>query len=142
MTGPGVVRHLLVAVDGSASSTRALRLAADMAKAFGAELQIVHVGPVRQLPVLMGEASDPRGDDDAQSILLDAVRIARSQGVEAKVVRRHGRPADQIVRAVAELRPDLVVMGTRGLSRGRGLLLGSVSRVVVKKSKVQVVLVR
>ena len=55
---------------------------------------------------------------------------------------RRGRAATQIVRAVTAYRPDLIVMGTRGLTGAKSLLLGSVSRSVSRQSTAQVVLVR
>lgn len=136
------VRAILVPVDGSASSRRAVTLASEMAHAFGATLMLLHVAPVKELPVLMSEAEDPREDRESELVLGEDTKIARGYGVEPSVVVRHGRTATQILRQVERSRPDLIVMGTRGLSGAKGVLLGSVSRAVSRNARIQVVLVR
>ena len=138
----GGVRTILVPVDGSPSSRRAVHLAAEMARAFGARLTLLHVAPVKELPVLMSEAEDPREDQEAELVLGEEARIARGLGVEPSVVVRRGRTASQILRHVEKIRPDLLIMGTRGLTGARSILMGSVSRVISRRAKVQVVLVR
>jgi len=144
MTAPSErqgVRSILVPVDGSASSRRAVTLAAEIARAFGATLTLLHVAPVKELPVLMSEVKDPREDQQAELVLGEDTKIARGSGVEPSIVVRHGHTATQILRQVEKSQPDLIVMGTRGLAGAKGVLLGSVSRVVYQKAKVQVVLV-
>jgi nucleotide-binding universal stress UspA family protein len=138
----GGVRTILVPVDGSPSSRRAVHLAAEMARAFGARLTLLHVAPVKELPVLMSEAEDPREDQEAELVLGEEARIARGLGVEPSVVVRRGRTASQILRHVEKIRPGLLIMGTRGLTGARSILMGSVSRVISRRAKVQVVLVR
>ena len=136
------VRTILVPVDGSASSRRAVQLAAEMSRAFGARLTLLHVAPVKELPVLMAEAQDPREDEEAGLVLGEEVKLARGYGVEPSIVVRRGHTASQILRQVEKSRPDLIVMGTRGLTGARSVLLGSVSRVISRRAKAQVVLVR
>jgi nucleotide-binding universal stress UspA family protein len=136
------IRSILVPVDGSASSRRAVQLAAEMSRAFGAKLTLLHVAPIQELPVLMSEAEDPREDREAELVLGEQAKIARGLGVEASVVVRRGRIATQILRHVEGSKPDLVIMGTRGLTGAKSLLLGSVSRSVSRRAQSQVVLVR
>jgi nucleotide-binding universal stress UspA family protein len=138
---PGV-RSILVPVDGSASSRRAVTLASEMAQSFGAMLTLLHVASVKELPVLMSEVEDPREDREAELVLGEDAKIARGYGVEPSIVVRHGHTATQILRQVEKSQPDLIVMGTRGLAGAKGVLMGSVSRTVAQKAKVQVVLVR
>lgn len=65
-------------------------------------------------------------------ILERAERMARSQGVQNVDTRLlDGDPTDQIVKAATEENTDLIVMGSRGLSDLKGLLMGSVSHKVV-----------
>lgn len=136
------VRSILVPVDGSPSSRRAVRLASEMARAFGARLTLLHVSPVRELPVLMAEAEEARESEEAQLVLGEEAKAARSVGVDPTVELRHGRASSQIVQFAAERAPDLIVMGTRGLTGARSVLLGSVSRAVSRRAKAEVVLVR
>ncbi len=113
-----------------------------MAVAFEASLTLLHVASVGDLPVLMGEVESTRESEEGQVILSEEVRLARAAGADPKVVLRRGRAIGQILRVADLLHPDLIVMGTRGLSRTRGILLGSVSGAVSRRAKVQVVLVR
>jgi nucleotide-binding universal stress UspA family protein len=136
------IRTILVPVDGSPSSRRAVQIAAEMSRAFGAELTLLHVTPVKELPVLMAEAEDPRENEQVELLLGAEARIARGFGVEPSVVVRRGRAASQIIRQVEQSNPDLIVMGTRGLTGAKSVLMGSVSRVIARRVKAQVVLVR
>ena len=136
------VSSILVPVDGSPSSHRAVELAAQMAHAFGASLTLLHVAPIDDLPVLIAESESERETEEGQLVLAEEVKAARRLGVEPKVDLRRGRPAGQIVRASAELQPDLIVMGTRGLTGAKSVLLGSVSRAISRHARSQVVLVR
>jgi nucleotide-binding universal stress UspA family protein len=139
---PSTVRSILVAVDGSPSSRRAVRLAVEIAAAFRARLTLLHVSAVPQFPTLIAEVDEPRENDEAQLVLGEEAKVARSRGVEPLVHRRRGRAAPQILAYASAHSPDLIVMGTRGLTGAKSVLLGSVSRAVSTRAKAQVVLVR
>jgi nucleotide-binding universal stress UspA family protein len=139
---PGPVRSILVPVDGSASSRRAVALAATMAHSLPATLTLLHVAPIDDLPVLIGETEATRATEDGQMILAEEVKSVRRHGVEPSIELRRGRAAGQILRVAATLDPDLIVMGTRGLTGAKSLLMGSVSRTISRRAKAQVVLVR
>jgi len=136
------VRRILVPIDGSPSSHRAVELAAQMAHALGASLTLLHVAPVRELPTIIGETEEPRGTEEGQLLLGEEAKAARRLGVDPAVDLRRGRPSTQIVRSAAEHHADLIVMGTRGLTGARSVLLGSVSRAVSRQATAEVVLVR
>jgi len=139
---PERVSRILVAVDGSEPSRRALNLAADVAKALGAEITILHVIEVEELPSLIGEAEDARADEDAQIILGTAAKLVMAKGVTPKIVVRKGHPTRQILRYSEAYSPQLIVLGSRGVTGARGVLLGSVSSAISKKARASVVLVR
>ncbi len=67
-----------------------------------------------------------------------------STGADAKceIKIAEGKPATSILRALSEVQPDLVVMGTHGRSRLDHLLIGSVAERVVRKAPCSVLLVR
>ena len=136
------VHSILVPVDGSASSGRAVRIAAEMARAFGAELTLLHVVPLAQFPALIAETDESRETDEAQLLLAEETKLARSLGTQPLAKIRRGRVADQILRYAAAHPPDLIVMGTRGLTGAKSVLLGSVSKAISSRAKAQVVLIR
>jgi nucleotide-binding universal stress UspA family protein len=144
MRGSGAVsvRKILAPVDGTPASRTAVHLAAQMAVAFGAELTILHVVGVTELPVLMGELESPAEVERGEVVLAEAARLARRDGVEPRVRLRRGRAADQILRHAAEAGSDLIVMGTREYRGTRAVLMGSVSRAVSHRARASVVLVR
>ena len=79
----------------------------------------------------------------ANQVLDEAAAKARKQGVES--VRTHvgsGDPSGQIIAHAKRRKSDLVVLGTRGLSKTEGLLLGSVSRKVVNLCHINCMIVR
>ena len=139
--GPSVHR-LLVAVDGSEGSGRALRLAARLARAMRSEVTLVHVGRLREDPLLAAESERSADEEDSRRILADAGRLLTEAGVPCQVELLHGRPAEEIVRSARRHRAALVVLGTRGLTGARRILLGSVSQAVSAGADCSVLLVR
>ena len=131
-------RRILVAVDGSDASSRAVEMAFTIADATGATVTAVvgwnleiHEGVVVTEHSSERWAAVERRYAAVGHGIVDPVS-ARHPGVEVDVVVRHGSPARAVVETAAELDVDLVVVGSRGLGGFRGLLLGSVSRRVVE----------
>lgn len=138
-----MIAKILVATDGSEHAKKAVAFAADMAAAYGAELDLIHV--MREL----GASVIPREmrayeriehievtqrdllDSLAREILQAAADIAAVHRVaRVKTLATTGDPAGEVVKYAEENGIDLIVMGTRGLSGLEALLLGSVARKV------------
>ena len=140
-------RRIVVAVDGSDPSRRALEVALASADASGASVTCV-LG--WHLEVQNGVVVTEPGSDSWVEVeerygrlvhrVVDPV-AARHPGVEVTVDIRHGLPSKAVVEAGAELDADLVVVGRRGRGGFAGLLLGSVSRRVVQNAGRVVVVV-
>jgi nucleotide-binding universal stress UspA family protein len=133
-----VIGHILVAIDGSEHSRRAARFAHDLAQQIGARITLLFVlEPPRMLPLgFLDSAAIAPPHTDAKSIesvqrLLEqlAADLPKAQ-VEKQV--EMGEPADTIVAVSQQLGVDLIVVGSRGLSRGGKWLMGSVSDRVVQ----------
>ncbi len=147
-----MIKSILVGTDASPPSNRALAMAIDMAATHGAKLDIIYVVRDMQLPAKLRKMAEveslaeSRGDVlmfVANQVLDEAAAKARKRGVEA--VRTHvgsGDPAGAIIAHAKRRRSDLVILGTRGLSKAEGLLLGSVSRKVVNLCQVNCMIVR
>lgn len=148
-----MISNILVPLDGSGHARKALELAADLAAGAGARMHLVHVllrGPVpeqiRKLsdkpgrlepPLVVGaayiEASLPRDvlEDIAAKVLEEGRRVATEKGVkEVETAWVEGDPARAILEQAAASGADMIVMGSRGLSNLKGLLVGSVSHKV------------
>lgn len=139
------MRRILVAVDGSEPSRRAVRRAADLAAKYGAELLLVNVLPDGAREVVPKELADyaeiehvyvTKGDllrGIAEQILRQAEADAREAGVaEVRSIVDSGDPATAIAELARTEGAELVVLGRRGLGTLAGLLLGSVSHKVTQ----------
>lgn len=137
-------KNILVAVDGSEHALEAARLAGEFARHMQAELRLVTAyDPV---PTYLGEPNLQRALDErftqASQVLQEAIQQIGETPFELKTEILEG-PAAEAILAVAEARGnDLIIMGTRGLGRLKGLLLGSQSQKVVAHASCPVLLVR
>ncbi|MGQ9587620.1 MAG: universal stress protein [Thermoplasmata archaeon] len=131
-----------MAVDGSKESNAAVQLASRIAKALVSEVTLVHVVEIEELPTLIVEAEDKGLEELGQLVLGASLKLARAGGVDAKLVLRKGHPAGQILRCASEYKPNLIVMGSRGITGAKGILMGSVSMAVSKKAACSVIIVR
>lgn len=139
------MKHIVLAVDGSDPSNRALALAIEMASKFDAELSLLHVlEPLFVPPEPYGfnsGALDEASREYGKQMLKDALEVAEKKGVRASTALLAGTPPEAIVEASNELGADLVVIGSRGQGRVGRFLLGSVSDRVLHQSKVPVLVV-
>lgn len=130
---------MLVATDLSAGADLALRAARRFLAAGGA-LRLVHVIPY---PVVAAEGG-------ATALVVDAELVARTESDLARVASaagasyavRRGHVASEVAQEAETFGADLVVVGSRGLSRTKRLLLGSVARSVARRSPVSVLVAR
>lgn len=136
-------RKVLIAVDGSAHSKRAIAYGAKIAAQNGAEVVLFHVmrhlGSDRVPPdleelehiehVRLTEADMLRGVADA--VVIEARDLAGTQGAtNVQSVIQDGDPATRILEYCKAHEVDLIVIGRRGLGGLASLLLGSVSQKV------------
>jgi nucleotide-binding universal stress UspA family protein len=139
------IGSLLVAVDGSAGSERALAYANLIAGKFGARVVVVvaYDPPVtvRRRGILEVEGARAEMEADAKEIASEAVQLLTGVGLEASATVVRGDPAEAIIETGETEGVDMIVMGRRGMGRLKGLLVGSVSERVVRHSAIPVVLV-
>ncbi|HWQ23973.1 MAG TPA: universal stress protein [Gaiellaceae bacterium] len=137
-------RHLLVAVDGSEASERALQKGLELARLLNASVTALAVeGPLPAYAATIGEVEEVRREKDAFfGRLADEVRArARAAGVEIEVEVRPGHAAELISRVAAERDADLIVIGHRGHFL-RDHLLGSTADRVAEHAACPVMIVR
>jgi nucleotide-binding universal stress UspA family protein len=148
---PTMYERILVAVDGSAASARAVSHAIALGKAFGAQLRILHVVDMGWLAVGPELAIDTHGIAAARRAagekdLALALEQARAAGLEpeSRLVET-GAPGQrlpaQIVEEAQAWRADLIVLGTHGRGGAERLFLGSVAEGVARRASVPVLLV-
>jgi len=98
------------------------------------EALLVHVAPPERRP-------EAEGVSDARARLDDLAEELRGMDIEVETSVREGEAADEILAAEAEFDPTTVLMGSRGRSPMRRLLLGSVSEDVTARATSNVLLV-
>ena len=143
-------RRILVAVDGSPTSTKGLREAIRLAKDGRGQLVLVHVvNEFFAFANLDGFAPGvdlvPSLREGGRRILARAKALADKQRVRVRTVMREtlgGPAADTIVREARKQRADVIVLGTHGRRGLRRAVLGSDAEQVVRRSPVPVLLVR
>ena len=144
-------RNILIAVDGSKHAERAFEEAVDLARQSNASLTAitavseiapwVFVGGYGALvpPVSPDELQEQSAHEHER--MLDAMVDRVASGLPVRKVVAHGSPAEAILTQVRDGGHDLIVMGSRGRSELRSLLLGSVSHHVLQTSPVPVLVV-
>src|SRR6266536_1845023 len=136
--------NILVAIDGSEHSKRALAEAADLAKLSDASLTVMTAVPDASVWTLGGgygglvapislEDLNAQVRKEYEEMLTSAVASV-PRGVPIEKVLAQGAAAPAILEQVEKGGHDLVVMGSRGRGEVRSLMLGSVSRHVIRPS--------
>lgn len=136
--------RILLAVDGSDHALHAAKVAADLARCMKAELRILVVYP--PIPPYLGEPNLQQAInsrlDEAQTILQKAVDAVGEIPAEIHTELIEGDAAEVIIEVAKTRNSDLIVMGSRGLGRLAGLLLGSTSQKVLNHAPCPVLIVR
>jgi nucleotide-binding universal stress UspA family protein len=126
-----VIQRVLVAVDGSDPSLKAVRMAAEIAQRFGAKLTLVHVVPRLLLPPdvygLTIATVEREHRTYAEGVLERAVVAVNAPGMEASTEVLFGSPAECIAEKAAAPDVGMVVLGSRGHGAVARVFLGSVS---------------
>ncbi|NUQ83067.1 MAG: universal stress protein [Anaerolineales bacterium] len=137
-------KRILLAVDGSEHALRAANIAAELARSMKAELRIVVV--YDPIPPYLGEPNLQHAIDarlkEAQAILDKAVEAAGELPGEIHTGMIEGNPAEAIIEVAQTRECDLIVMGSRGLGRLAGLLLGSTTQKIVSHAPCPVLIVK
>ncbi len=133
---------IVVGIDGSGHSGKALAWAADEGKLRGLRLQLIYAFPA--LLSLVGSTAHeyyPQVEQEAQMVLDRALAdLADHEGVEVERTLVPGNPAKVLVDASRGA--SMLVIGSRGLGEFRGMLLGSVSIHCVQQAHCPVVVIR
>ena len=142
-----VMKRIVVPLDFSANSTRALDYAYALAKKFDAALHLLHVcevpsmltGSMDAYAIAYTDWSQRMGEEAERE--LDKLR-ARLTGVKVSTEVLFGNPARAIVTAAHTNDADLIVMGTHGHSAVMHMVMGNVAERVVRTADCPVLTVR
>lgn len=138
---PRPIRRIVLAIDGSKSSDKALRflvrnLRGQQAGPNGElsiEVAVVHIMPFLQYPEIK---------DAGQKLHQRYAEQLINAGYVVESISQLGHPADEILRVALRKKADMIVTGAKGLGAIARFLLGSVSTKVVQHSSCSVLVVR
>ena len=138
-----MMKNILVPVDGSEGSDRAVAEAIAMAEVCEAKLNFLYVANINQLAI-NACLSDAilEAVTKAGNVILDRAMDLVPSGIEKEAFSETGSPAVVILEIAANNDIDLIVMGSRGLGIVKGVLLGSVSQYIVEQAKCPVMVVK
>jgi nucleotide-binding universal stress UspA family protein len=163
------IRTIVAGYDDSETSGRALERAGELARALGARLVVVSVGPREGALELIPESMEPlmmvpagaggaippsaipapaegtsaTGQNDPAELMLERARfLLRQRGLDAEFAKGSGDPADELLRVAHERDADLIVVGTHEGGFLDRLLRGDVSSAVTRRADRDVLLVR
>ena len=140
------IQVILVPVDGSPDSAKAVALGTQLARACEASLSVLYVLPAESLVTIGAQAlTDAQLEETKDRMAqraFETVRAAAAEGSGVATETAIGNPSQEIVEHARRNHVDLIVMGSRGLSEFQQLLLGSVSSQVVHHAPCSVVIAR
>ncbi|HYG36518.1 MAG TPA: universal stress protein [Clostridia bacterium] len=137
---PFSLKRILVPVDFSECSKKALAYAVPFARQFKAELVLINV--LSPYPVTPEMAPIGVEDFEGAAIEMEKVRELVGEGVAVKTLLRKGSPHLEIFEAAKELEADLIILATHGRTGLAHLLLGSTTEKVVRQAPCPVLVVR
>ena len=141
-----VFTNILVAMDGSEASQRALSQAVDLAKLCNAKLHTIYVvetGLFSSLPMegtveIMYSVLEKEGEE----VMESAKKYASEKSITVITHMKQGHAGSEILALAEEEKSDLIIVGSHGKSNTDRLLIGSVSTFVVTHSTVTTMVVR
>ena len=138
-----MLKNILVPVDGSEGSDRAVAEAIKLAEVCEGKLNFLYIANINQLAInaclsdVVLEAVTKAGN-----VILDRAMQMVPSGIKKEAFSETGSPAVAILDFAEHSGTDLIVMGGRGLSPVTGFLLGSVSQEVMEEAKCAVLVAK
>lgn len=137
-------KKILVGYDGSENAKRALSVALDLAKKYGAEITAASVAHAPDYAATRDEVDG--SIEDARRFFergfKEVKELAEKEGVSLNTVVLVGHPGDALTHLAEKEGYDLIVVGARGLSGIKRYIMGSVSTHVVRLAHCPVLVVK
>jgi nucleotide-binding universal stress UspA family protein len=140
-----MIKNILFATDGSPASVHAASYVASIAQKYDAKVLVIHA--FHTLPDHLGEPNYSQAMyktlEDASKVTETAVNTLMALGVkEVDSEYIEGPPVDVILNVINVRRPDLMIIGSRGLGTWKGAIMGSVSAALTQRCECPVLVVK
>lgn len=139
--------QIVVGTDGSDTAKQAVAEATRLAKALGAELQVVSsYKPLRGAKIVGAPEGavkvwGPMMDVEVDAILNQAAAAAKAQGVEVAIHAVEGDPADALLKVADKVGASTIVVGNQGMHGAKRFVLGAVPNEISHKARCNVLIV-
>ncbi|KHE93885.1 MAG: universal stress protein [Candidatus Scalindua rubra] len=158
--------RIIVTVDGSEQSFRAVEMASDLAVKYNLELEAVsvydphyhHVAFNGIAKILSGEMGEVFKSDEQEKLhedvidkglekiyqghLESAFKKVMESGIKLKTTLLEGKPYDQILKYIDKVKPSILVLGRTGIHSIDGLDLGSATENILRNAKCNVLITK
>jgi nucleotide-binding universal stress UspA family protein len=138
-------KSIIVAIDQSEQSDRAVTAAGELAKLSGGAVSVFHVREHQDVIGKSGGSFDNEYQEEADSLLKKATDALAAEGVSASASSAHvpiGHTAAEIVKAAADAKADVIVVGSHGRTGLAAAFLGSTATKVLHLADRPVLVVR
>jgi nucleotide-binding universal stress UspA family protein len=122
-----MVTTIAVGVDGSATAAEAVKMAAEVARRFEAEL------------VLLSAYNRPDSVSEQREMVERTEAQLRQAGVRCRALTEEGNPSDVLIRLAKQCGADILVVGNKGMKRRA---LGSIPNTVTHEADCSVLVVK
>jgi len=136
-------KKILVPLDGSIYSEKALVRACDLVNAFDSSLVLVYVVE-KSIPINLLDRKEYLEilRKFGNKIMEKANTVISKKGISAKTFLKEGNIANEIVKLAKKEKCDLIIVGNKGLGSVTRMLLGSVSNKISQSSSCSVLIVK
>jgi nucleotide-binding universal stress UspA family protein len=148
--GNGELLRILLASDGSDCAQKAAVVAVDIAEKFAASLTVLNACADITSVRLPGDSHIPISEGDAdlyarrqmEHVTESVDSLAHGKGIDCSYYQKIGHTEEVLQRFIERQKPDLMVMGSRGLGGFERMLLGSTSHYMAHHAPCPVLVVR
>jgi len=141
------VRKILITIDGSESSKAALLEGKKLAELMKSEVLLLYVekhnkveGPFVDVSVLVDVHEDL--EEIGKQVINDGLEVFKNYSGSVKAKTEFGDPGEVIIEIAEKEKVNLIIMGSRGLSRINRFYLGSVSNKVLNDAHISVLIIK
>jgi nucleotide-binding universal stress UspA family protein len=137
-------KKILIPLDGSEYSLHALEKAVQIAKKFDGKITLINVYSVSSFNITPSQVFDYVLEirKSGETILAEGEKIVKAEGIQVETLLKEGHVVEQIVKKARDENFDLIVIGAKGISRLKEILLGSISHGVTTYAPCPVLVVK
>jgi nucleotide-binding universal stress UspA family protein len=134
----------LVPLDGSKYSKKALEKAILIAKKFDGKITLIHIYSVSKFAISPTQVYNYVQDVQkyGKKVLAEGKKIIDIEGIPVEKILKEGHVVEEIIKTSENGKVDSIIMGARGLSPIKEIILGSVSHGVINHAKCPVLVLK